>query len=100
MAAVGLGDLTKARAYSEEAVALARELGSRRELAVALNALAQLHRMEGQLDVAEPLYEEVLSLFRELGDQECNRYWPSESGHGFYRSEIAVSARSQCWLRH
>ena len=60
MAAIGLGDLTKARAYLEEAVALARELGKRRELAVALNALAQLHRMEGQLSVAEPLYEEVL----------------------------------------
>ncbi len=59
MAAVGLGDLTRARAYSEEAVALARELGSRRDLAVALISLAQLHRMEGQLDVAEPLYREA-----------------------------------------
>ncbi len=71
MAAVGLGDLTKARAYSEEAVVLARELGRRRDLAVALISLAQLHRMEGQLGVAEPLYGEALSLFRELGDQEA-----------------------------
>ena len=71
MAAVGLGDLTKARTYSEEAVALARELGSRRDLAVALISLAQLHRMEGQLDVAELLYREALSLIRELGDQEA-----------------------------
>ena len=41
-----------------------------RELATALNALAQLHRMEGQLNAAEPLYENVLSLARDLGDQE------------------------------
>jgi tetratricopeptide (TPR) repeat protein len=61
--------LTKARAYLDEAVALARKLGKRRELAVALNTLAQLHRMEGQLNIAETLYEEVLSLARGLGDQ-------------------------------
>ncbi|MGZ9058754.1 MAG: ATP-binding protein, partial [Burkholderiaceae bacterium] len=69
MAAVGLGNLTKARLCSEEAVALARQLGKRRELLVALNSLAQLHRMEGRLDVAATLCDEVLSLARELGDQ-------------------------------
>jgi len=69
MAAVGLGDVIKARLCSEEAVTLARTLGKRRELAVALNSLAQLHRMEGRLSVAAPLYDEVLSLARELGDQ-------------------------------
>jgi tetratricopeptide (TPR) repeat protein len=36
----------------------------------AMNALAQLDRMEGKLDKAEPLYEQVLALARELEDQE------------------------------
>jgi hypothetical protein len=41
-----------------------------RELAAAINALAQLHRAEGALDAAEPLYEQVLAQAGELGDRE------------------------------
>jgi hypothetical protein len=47
---------------------LATDLGDRRELLAALNALAQLHRADGALDAAEPLYERMLALARELGD--------------------------------
>ena len=49
---------------------MARELGNKRELATALNVLAAIHRVEGRLDVAEPLYENVVALARELGDRE------------------------------
>ena len=49
---------------------LARELGNKRELAAALNALAQLHRMEGELDAAEPIYGDVVAIARELRDRE------------------------------
>jgi len=70
MASVGLGDLVKAREYSEEAVTLARDLGDQRELAAAFNALAQLHRVEGELGLAEPLFENAVLITRELGDQE------------------------------
>jgi hypothetical protein len=49
---------------------MARELGNRREIAAALIALAQVHRVEGHLDAAEPLYAEALALARELGDRE------------------------------
>src|SRR4029453_16904645 len=69
MVSLGLGD-TAARAYFEEALALAEELGNKRELAAALNALAQLHRADGELDVAAPLYERALALARELDDRE------------------------------
>ena len=54
----------------EEALALARELGNKRELAVVLNELAQLYRVEGSPTLAEPLYDQVLSLTRELNDRE------------------------------
>ena len=70
MAAVGLRDFKAARDYAEEAVALARELGKRRELFFALIALAQLHRIERSSDIAERLYLEALQLTRELGDDE------------------------------
>lgn len=49
---------------------MARELGNKREIAAALNALAQLYRMEGDLDAAEPLYEQGVALARELQDRE------------------------------
>ena len=56
--------------YLEEALKLALELGNKRALASALNALAQLDRMECKLDTAEQLYERVIALARELEDQE------------------------------
>jgi hypothetical protein len=49
---------------------LARETGNKYELAAATNGLAQVHRVEGALDAAEPLYETVVALARELGDRE------------------------------
>ena len=52
--------LVGAREHLNEAVALARELGNERELAAALNALAMLHRLEGDLSKAGPLCEEAL----------------------------------------
>ena len=36
----------------------------------AINALAQSYRADGKFDEAKPLYEDVLSLARELGDQQ------------------------------
>ena len=61
------GERAKARAYLEEALALSREFGNQNLLAQALHALAEFHRA-GNLDAAEPLYEEALVLQRELGD--------------------------------
>jgi tetratricopeptide (TPR) repeat protein len=69
MACTGIGDGVAARAHLEDALALARSLGNKRELAAASNALAGLHRVEGRLDAAEPLYRDVVALARELGDQ-------------------------------
>jgi tetratricopeptide (TPR) repeat protein len=70
MACLGEGHLSTARAHLEEALALARDLGDKRELAAALCAVGQLYRIEGALDKAELLYESVLGLARELGDVE------------------------------
>src|SRR5205823_2979081 len=64
------GEADSAQQYLEEALALARELGDRRELAGAINSLAQLHRIQSNLEVAEPLYEQVVSIARELEDRE------------------------------
>jgi predicted ATPase/class 3 adenylate cyclase len=70
MACQGEGDVVAARAHLEEAVALEGQLGNRTALAAASNALAQLHRMQGRLEEAEPLYESALALARELEDRE------------------------------
>ena len=54
----------------EEALELARRHTDRRDIASALNALAQFHRAEGALDSAEPLYDQVVAIAREIGDRE------------------------------
>ena len=70
MAMLGQGDRPAARVTLEEALDLARKHAVRRDIAAALNALAQFHRVEGSLDSAEPLYEQVVALAREIGDRE------------------------------
>jgi tetratricopeptide (TPR) repeat protein len=51
-------------------VALARKQGNKRELAAAINALAQLHRAEEDIEKAKLLYEDVVLLSRELRDRQ------------------------------
>jgi predicted ATPase/class 3 adenylate cyclase len=70
LAALGQGDRAAARVHSEQALELARESGNQREITVASNALAQLNRLDGNLDLAEPLYEQVVALAHDLHDQE------------------------------
>jgi tetratricopeptide (TPR) repeat protein len=69
-AALGQGDRGAARLHGIEALTLANKLDNKRQIAVASNALAQIHRLEGELDAAEPLYERAAALARELGDSE------------------------------
>jgi tetratricopeptide (TPR) repeat protein len=68
--ATGQGDLVIARSYGEQALGLAEQQGNKRALAAANNALAQLCRMEGDLDTAETLYEKMLTLSRSIEDRE------------------------------
>jgi tetratricopeptide (TPR) repeat protein len=70
MACLGEGDADAARRHLEEALDLVRATGDRHDLAAALNAMAQLHRTQNELDAAIPLYEQVLVLAREAGDRE------------------------------
>jgi tetratricopeptide (TPR) repeat protein len=70
MACLGRADQVSARRYLEEALALAEEQRDTRQVAAALNALAQFHRLEGSLGRAEPLYQKVIELARALGDRE------------------------------
>ena len=70
MAFLGQGNLATARRHTEEALALEQELGNQHQVAAALNALAQIHRLEGDLDSAEPLFGKVMALGREMQDRE------------------------------
>jgi predicted ATPase/class 3 adenylate cyclase len=71
MAALGLGDMALAARCADEAVGLLRHLKLSRPLAAALNAKAQLLRMESQADPARTLYAEALVLARNEDDREC-----------------------------
>jgi tetratricopeptide (TPR) repeat protein len=57
--------LTEAKRDLLEAVSLYRQIGTRLELVQALKALGQIERDLGQVDAAQPLYEEAVAKCRE-----------------------------------
>jgi predicted ATPase len=57
--------------YVSDSIDLARKLGDRAGLAVALNALAVLRREQLDLAGAQKMFEECLAIWRELGDQKA-----------------------------
>ena len=65
----GSGDLGKARAFYEEALAVSRELGSASIFRVCLNSLALPYLLQGDLERAAELAEEAAALSREAGDR-------------------------------
>jgi non-specific serine/threonine protein kinase len=65
-----LGDLEQGTARNEEALALFRELGDKRNMAWALGFLAMARLLLGQLDECKRLYDEALALFREVNDRD------------------------------
>ncbi len=62
------GNPAVAVAHCAEAIAIARGLTDRMPLYAALQSMAELHRHAGDLDLAEPLYEEVLVFNRAIRD--------------------------------
>src|SRR5271163_243105 len=63
------GDLRRARRYIQESVVVARELGDKDRLGIALAVLAQMDVLEGHWNAAEVSFERALTLHRELGDR-------------------------------
>ena len=63
------GRTEEALRYYEEALALCRETGARRDEAVALGNLASLQADRGRLEEADALYEQALALHRENGNR-------------------------------
>ncbi|HEV2123568.1 MAG TPA: tetratricopeptide repeat protein, partial [Chloroflexota bacterium] len=64
----GRGDFERAALLYEEALAIYRATGLRRESAGALNNLATIAYYQGNIDRATKLWEEALRIFRELED--------------------------------
>ncbi len=64
-----LGDFPAARALGEESLALARQLGDGRYVAVASYNLGRLAYLQGRYADARVLLEEALAIFRQLGHQ-------------------------------
>jgi predicted ATPase/transcriptional regulator with XRE-family HTH domain len=66
--ALGQGDRDRARRLAERAISLAREIGAREAVSVALPTLAGIARADGDLERAVRLFEEGLVLSAEVGD--------------------------------
>jgi predicted ATPase/Tfp pilus assembly protein PilF len=63
------GQMDRARAHYERALALAQETGDRAQESAALGALGYLSHDTGQVEQARAHYEAALALHREVGDQ-------------------------------
>ena len=61
-------ELAEARAAYQRALSIARELGDKRNIALALNGLGHLARHEHRPAEARAYFEEVRTLWEELGD--------------------------------
>jgi predicted ATPase/class 3 adenylate cyclase/DNA-binding CsgD family transcriptional regulator len=67
--ALNQGDLTAARQFAEETLALEREMGSKWSFANPLCVLARVEVRLGNYDRARYLYEDLLPLVKEVGDK-------------------------------
>lgn len=65
----GQGDYTAATKLVQESAELARAMGDKRSVAIALNAHAVIARGAGDAAGSRALFEESLTLWRELGDR-------------------------------
>jgi predicted ATPase/class 3 adenylate cyclase len=64
------GDLSEIRLEtSQEGLALAREIGDKDGIALGLNVLGEIYRIQGDYPAAKQVYEECLPITREIGDQ-------------------------------
>jgi len=69
------GNLAQAEAYTQEALALARELGDKSLIATTLQNLGYFASLQGDLKQAGACYREGLSLAQEIGN-EVQMCWP------------------------
>ncbi len=79
-------DLSAARAFLEEGLELAKELGDKQVLASALNSLGNVIRRQGEFTEANTIHEQSLVLFQEVGNK-----W----GTALALNNLGVDARDQ-----
>jgi tetratricopeptide (TPR) repeat protein len=63
------GKLTEAKSYLQEALAIEREMGDRKDTAISLLRLGEISCFEGKYEEARSILEEALSISRELSWQ-------------------------------
>ncbi|MES2692902.1 MAG: ATP-binding protein [Verrucomicrobiota bacterium] len=79
-----LTDSTRSRQLSEEALALARERGDRKNEATALVELAISLRRQNQNRTATHLMDQALAIIETLGDRALLRRAVKEAGHTYW----------------
>jgi len=67
--ASGEGDYRAARTRYEESLAINRELGNKRDIAISLGSLGSVAQAQGDYGAARGLFEESLTVKRELGNK-------------------------------
>jgi len=101
--AIYQGDVARGRAAVDEYLALAKELGSKRDLAIATAHSASIASEEGRGDT-EPKIAEALALFRAIGDEVSTAYSLNQLGElvrarGDHRGALALYESSLALAR-
>jgi len=69
VACLSAGRMDEARAHYEQALAIHREVGNRRDEGIALTMLADLDRQQGRMEEARAHCKQALAVHRELGER-------------------------------
>ena len=95
--ALSQGDLTAARQFAEETLALEREMGFKWSFANPLSVLACVEVRLGNYDRARYLYEDLLPLVKEVDDNGLTAFIPevlAAQGEGAWAARLWGAAES------
>lgn len=84
----GQGDFARAEQYCAQALAACDAARNDSERAAVLFSLAEVHRLQGQIDLARSEAEHVLQLFKEMGDRKSQ-------ARALYRLSLLAADRSE-----
>lgn len=96
LAALGQGNAAAARVHCEEALDLANGLGDKRQIAVSSNSLAQIYRLQGELDAAEPLRRtgRAVTDGRRAASQQYDARHHCQQGRSRFHGLLPISWKS------
>ncbi|HUP27147.1 MAG TPA: tetratricopeptide repeat protein, partial [Chloroflexia bacterium] len=91
------GNYALARSMLDEALVLSRDVGDKFRIALSINSLGELKRLQNHYPAARSFYEEALIRFRDLGYRSNIALTLHNLGHTVHRQGDLEQARNIFW---